>query len=52
MKAFFAFLFFLVSTVVLGVGVWLSVDKGSLWLLLVGLLGYLGLFAKYGCQSH
>ena len=52
MKPFMAFLFYFISTVILGVGVWKAVDQGALWLLLVGVLGYLGLFIRYGCQSH
>jgi hypothetical protein len=52
MKPFLAFLFYFISTVILGVGVWKAVDQGALWLLLVGVLGYLGLFIRYGCQSH
>jgi hypothetical protein len=52
MKPFLSFLFFLISTIVLATGLWMSVDKGASWLLLVGVLGYLGLFVKYGCQGH
>ena len=26
--------------------------KGSLWLFALGMLGFLGAFAKYGCLSH
>ena len=51
-KPFLAFLFFLATTLILGVGMWMAVDKGSLWLLLAGVVGYLGLFARYGCQTH
>ena len=52
MKPFLAALFYLVATVILGVGVWLAVDKGTLWLMLVGIAAYLGLFVRYGCQAH
>ena len=51
-KPFLAFLFFLVTTLILGVGMWVAVDKGSLWILLAGLVGYIGLFTRYGCQTH
>ena len=51
-KPFLAFLFFLATTLILGVGMWMAVDKGSLWLLLAGVVGYLGLFTRYGCQTH
>ena|GEM_PF-2090124 len=52
MKPFLAFLFFLATTLILGVGMVMAVDKGSLWLLLTGVVGYLGLFTRYGCQTH
>ena len=52
MKPFLAFLFFLVTTLILGVGMWMAVDKGSLWILLAGVVGYIGLFTRYGCQTH
>ncbi len=51
-KPFLAFLFFLATTIILGIGLWMAVDKESLWLLLAGVVGYLGLFARYGCQTH
>ena len=53
-KPFLAFLFFLVTTLILGVGMWVAVatEKGSLWILLAGLAGYIGLFTRYGCQTH
>lgn len=51
-KPFLAFLFFLVTTLILGIGMWVAVDKGSLWILLAGVVGYLGLFTRYGCQTH
>ena len=52
MKPLLAFLFFLATTIILGAGMWMAVDKGSLWLLLAGVAGYIGLFARYGCQTH
>ena len=52
MKALSAFLFYLVATVVLAAGIALLVSKGWPWLLLVGFVAYVGLFIKYGCQSH
>ena len=52
MKPFLAFLFFLVTTLVLGVGMLKAVDQGSLWVLLVGVVGYIGLLTRYGCQTH
>jgi len=51
-KPFLAFLFFLATTLILGVGMWMAVDKGSLWLMLTGVVGYIGLFTRYGCQTH
>ncbi|MEI6356111.1 MAG: hypothetical protein WCP53_03305 [Verrucomicrobiota bacterium] len=52
MKPFLAFLFFLATTLILGIGMWMAVDKGSLWLMLAGAVGYIGLFTRYGCQTH
>lgn len=52
MKPFLAFLFFLVTTLVLGAGMLKAVDHGSLWLLLVGVVGYIGLLTRFGCQTH
>ena len=52
MKPLLSFLFFLISTIVLATGLWMSVDRGASWLLVVGVVGYLGLFVKYGCQGH
>ena len=51
-KPFLAFLFFLATTIILGIGMWVAVDKGSLWILLAGVVGYIGLFTRYGCQTH
>jgi hypothetical protein len=51
-KPFLAFLFFLATTIILGVGMWMAVDKGSMWLLLAGVVGYTGLLTRYGCQTH
>jgi hypothetical protein len=41
---------YLLIGVVLGAGIFLMM-KGSLWLLLLGLLVYFILFIKYGCLS-
>lgn len=51
-KPFLAFLFFLATTIILGIGMWMAVDKGSMWLLLAGVVGYIGLLTRYGCQTH
>ena len=52
MKPFLSFLFFLLATAVLATGLWMSIDKGAGWLLVVGLVSYIGLFIRYGCLSH
>ncbi len=52
MKLFLSFLFFLIATAVLATGLWMSIDKGTVWLLVVGLVSYIGLFIRYGCLSH
>ena len=48
MKFFSVIVVYLVIGAVLGCGILLTV-KGSFWLLAVGLLAYLILFAKTGC---
>ena len=51
MKAFLAFMFFAVFTVVLAAGIVLAATKGALWLLIVGFLAYMALLTKFGCQA-
>jgi hypothetical protein len=52
MKPFLAFVFFLISTVILGVGCYMAAAGLGNWLLLLGVVGYLGLFIKEGCWAH
>jgi hypothetical protein len=51
MKLFFAFLVWLLMGGVLVKGLIMAVD-GKLWLLIVGLLGFIVLVGKIGCLSH
>ena len=54
MKLFSAVLVYLVIGLILGWGILLAV-KGSLWLLIAGLVVYVVAFAKFGClpgKSH
>jgi len=51
MNFFLAILAWLVIAAVLTVGiVWAT--NGTLWLLIVGLLGFIFAFAKWGCATH
>lgn len=49
MKFFGAVVAYLVIGAVLGVGIWLAVAKGNLWVLAVSFLAYVVAFAKIGC---
>ena len=50
--SFFIGLFsWLVIAAVLVTGIVLAV-KGTFWLLIVGALAFLAVFAKYGCAAH
>jgi hypothetical protein len=51
MKFFIAVLAWLVIAAILATGIVLA-TKGSLWLLGLGLLGFVAAFAKYGCATH
>ena len=53
MKLFSAVLVYLIIGLILGWGILLAV-KGSLWLLIAGILSYIIVFAKFGClpKSH
>lgn len=45
-------LFFLAFTIFLTVGAALAMSGKGLLVLLIGVVVYLGLFAKYGCLTH
>lgn len=51
MKFLTAIFAWLVIAAILATGIVLAA-KGSLWLLVLGLLGFIVAFAKYGCASH
>lgn len=51
MKLLSAIAFFLLFTVLLGVGCWMASSGLGVWLLLVGVAVYAALFIKFGCQS-
>lgn len=42
---------YLVMALILAAGILMAI-KGSLWLLVAGVLGYLVLLTKFGCQTH
>lgn len=52
MKFVSAALAVVMISVVLGLGLWLASHGNGIWLLVVGVAGFLGLFIRYGCQSH
>lgn len=39
-------------SLVLCVGMWLASHGRGLWPLLVGIVGFLGMFVRYGCRTH
>jgi hypothetical protein len=51
MNFILALLAWLIIAAVLVAGIVLAA-KGSLWLLLLGALGFVLLFSKYGCLTH
>jgi hypothetical protein len=52
MKAFLAIVVYLVMAVILGGGVLLAVIKGSFWLLILGLLGFIIAITKIAILHH
>lgn len=51
MNFILAALAYIIMGLVLAAGILLMV-KGSPWLLILGFLGYVALFSKYGCLHH
>jgi hypothetical protein len=51
MKFYMAVLAWLIIGGILATGIVLA-TKGSLWLLGLGMLAFIGTFAKYGCAPH
>lgn len=37
---------------VLGLGLWMAAHGKGLWLIVLGTIGFLGMFVRYGCRSH
>jgi hypothetical protein len=52
MKVFLAIIIYLIMAVVLGAGVLLAVLKGSFWLLVLGLLGFVLSVTKVAILPH
>lgn len=55
MKFFLAILAYLVIGLVLGLGMYVGMVKGSWWLLIAGIVAYVVGFARIGClpsKSH
>jgi hypothetical protein len=51
MKFLLAMLVWLIMGVLIGAGILMAV-KGSIWLLVLSLLGFVVLVARIGCLSH
>jgi hypothetical protein len=52
MNVFLAIIIYLVMAVILGAGVLLAVLKGSFWLLIIGLLGFILAVTKVSILHH
>jgi len=52
MKVFLAIVVYLIMAVILGGGVLLAVTKGSFWLLIAGLLGFIVAITKIAILHH
>lgn len=52
MKFVNAALVIVLISFVLGLGLWMAAHGKGLWLIILGTLGFLGLFVRYGCRSH
>lgn len=52
MKFLAALLVTVLISVVLGVGIGLAAHGHGVWFLLLGVVAFLALFIRYGCQSH
>lgn len=47
-----ALLVILLISFVLGLGIWMAAHGKGLWLIVLGTVGFLGLFVRYGCRTH
>ncbi len=52
MKFVAATLVILVISLVLCLGIWAAAHGHGIWFLILGVVGFLGLFIRYGCQTH
>lgn len=52
MKFVAAMLVVLVISLVLCLGIWAAAHGHGIWFLILGVIGFLGLFIRFGCQSH
>ena len=52
MKFVAAFIVILLISLVLCLGMGLAAHGHGVWLLVLGIVGFLGLFIRYGCQTH
>ncbi len=52
MKFVYACLAWLAIASVLGLGLWLLTVKGSPWLFIAAVVGFIGAVGKIGCQTH
>ncbi len=52
MKFVMASLVILLISLVLCAGIWAAAHGHGFWLITLGTVGFLGLFIRYGCQTH
>jgi len=52
MKFVMASLVILMISLVLCAGIWAAAHGHGFWLITLGTVGFLGLFIRYGCQTH
>lgn len=52
MKFVAAMLVITVISLVLSLGIWVAAHGHGFWLIGLGVIGFLGLFIRYGCQTH
>ncbi len=52
MKFVAAMLVTILISFVLALGIWTAAHGYGVWFLILGVIGFLGLFIRYGCQSH
>ncbi len=52
MKFLAAMLAIFVISLVISLGIWAAAHGHGLWFLVLGVAAFMGLFIRYGCQTH